>query len=735
MSNNFKLRNLSWRSKFLFIFFSFAILTLGQRAQAADCQLNTNLKVAVLDPSGTFISGARVDVYEQTMDFYNQPKPLLNRRFAGGTTDSVLGTVSLSWRNSLADDTYAIRIQTIGKDNASFWYYGNNFGCGESQTISKTLSGILFVLRDTNGNPLVNTNFSVYSQQYDANKNPQRAYRELLVTLNSGSNGQVKAYLPQGSVRSLSNTPSDNYALELSRSNSKFIYYNIAVRDEQLTSVNYYLSSLRVSLQDVSGALFPSGTKVEVFKQEVGADNSRQKGVKVSDFAIGSDGYGSIEIPAGVYVLGVKGQSSSYQYFWDVNVLDGESNEQTLTATQVNSPVTTVCQNSSKLTVVLRNASGDLAPGLKFELYEQNADANGLPVAGNRIGGGTMNNTGQAVINFTPDPRKAYAIKAWDKRADLGDYWFFDAIHFVCDYDRTVTKNLPVLKIILRDSQGKLKTNYNFSLSAQKFDTDGKPFFESSDLIANLKTDAGGKSLVYVAPYNSYRKGQSGFYVLSVKDGNGNVANIYNIKIPLDKDSVFNYVFSSLGGELRNAQKKILANREIRFYEQLSDNGQKSLGRQLLKVKSDLKGRFQFDYLAGVYALVVLDDFNRENIFWNITIKSGKLNSQKLVTNVTKFSLTNLASMSANNINLRLYKLVTEGNRQYYRDAEIGAIKLAGNKTAFYSLSPGYYLLVYKDAKGKEYGRAFLTANGKLQNIVLSALSKARISANQAFKF
>jgi hypothetical protein len=712
---------------------------LGQTspARAADtCKDDTKISFVILDPSGSFISNARVDIYEQTTDFYNNPKPNLNKHFAGGTTDAVLGTAVLTWRNSLGSDTYAIKIQTVGKDSASFWYYGNDFGCGDIKTISKKLSGVAFILRDANGNPLTNTSFNVYSEQVDTNKKPLKLYKELMTSLSSGASGQVKVYLPQGSLRSLDGTGVDNYALELSRNNSKFIYYNIAVKDEQLTTVNYYLSSLRVSLQDASGAVFPSGTNVDVFKQIVGTDNTRQKGDRVGSFTINSDGYGSMDISAGTYVLGVKGQSSVAQYFWDVKVLDGQSNEQVLTAAQVNTPVSTTCQNNSKLNLILRNASGDLLPGLKFEVYEQSADANGTPFAGSRVGGGTLDSSGKAVASFVPDPRKTYALKVWDKRSDLGDFWFFDAARFVCDYDRSVTKYLPALKIVLRDSKGKLKTNYSFALYAQEYDADNQPFFQSSDLIANLKTDAAGKSLVYVASYNPYRHGQTGTYALSLKDASGNVTNVYNIKTPLDKDYVFNYTFASLGGELRNAQKKILSGKEVRLYEQLTDGGQKTLGNQLINMKTDQKGKFQFDYAAGTYALAILDDFNQENIFWNIVIKGGQANVKNLVANTVKFSLSSLPiTENSNNLTLKLYKLVTEGDRKYYRDAEVGNVKLASNKMAFYSLGAGYYLVVYKDKVGKEYGRAFAAVNGQLQTVALSVTSKMRVSATQTFKF
>lgn len=266
---------------------------------------------------------------------------------------------------------------------------------------------------------------------------------------------------------------------------------------------------VRIRLQDTAGSLFPSGTKVEVFKQEVGVDNEHQKGTKAGEFTVGDDGYGSLEVPAGIYVLGIKGQNNQYQYFWDVEALDGRTSEYTLTSEQSWVPSQGSCQNNSQLSITLRNFSGDIIPGLKYELYEQKTDANGLPIAGNKVLSGTIDSTGRATSSFRPDPRQAYALKVWDKRADLGEFWFFDAVRFVCNYNRYVTKYVPALKVVLRDGQGKLKRNYNFSLYAQKYDADSKPIFEDSDLIANLKTNGGGQAVVYVAPYNPYHNDRS----------------------------------------------------------------------------------------------------------------------------------------------------------------------------------------------------------------------------------
>lgn len=698
----------------------------------ADCNQNSSLNFVARDPSGAFIPNARVEVYKQAPDANGQPKP--TSRVASATANATLGIAQLNWRNSLATDTYAIKVQTVSKEAASFWYYNFSIACGQTISLEKTLSGILFILHDADGNLLKNTNFNIYSQLYDASGNPLKEKKESLASLNSGLNGSAKIYLPQGSVRSLDGAKSDHYALELTRANVKFNFYNMSVYDEQLTTVNYYSSALRVRLQDTLGATFPAGTKVEVFRQEVGLDNEHKKGEKVGEFLISDDGYGTIEVVAGLYVLGVKGQNSQYQYFWDVEAKDGRATEYSLTS-NTGWVSDGTCQENSNLYLTLRNAKGELAPGLKYELYEQQPDSNGLPSVTNKIAGGTVNNSARATITFKPDPRKTYALKVWDKNANLGDFWFFDAVKFVCGYNRYVTKNVSVLKIILRDGQGKLKKNYNFSLYVQRYDADLNPIYDDSDLIFSSKTGNGGYALAYVAPYNPYRPSQSGLYALSAKDSNNNLTSVYNIRIPQDKDYSFQYAFSSLSGELRDARKKLLANREIRVYEQQGSGSDRSLGRLLYKVNTSASGRFQLEYPAGTYALAVLDDLKKENVFWNVTIKTGKNSTQKLLTNLTKFSLADAQGEGIpKDASLKLYSVSSDDNVNYYRDAEIGIVKLAANKTATISLSAGTYLVAYMGKNNKEYGRVFKAVNGQLATVLVTVNRKNLINPDKAIK-
>ncbi len=719
-------------SKNLRIILNFFLLGLAaaifpHSAQAAACSANSNLDMVVRDPSGSFIPNARVEVYKQIVDANGDTRP--STRVAGANTSAVLGSVHLSWRANQEDGAYAVKVQTISKDNASFWYYNQPIPCGETLSLSKALSGILFILHDSDGNLLTNASFNVYSQLYDASGNPLPQFRESLASPNTGVAGQVKVYLPQGSVRSLDGTRSDHYALEISRSGRKFIYYNIRVTDGQLTTLNYYLSSLNVKLQDVTGALYPSGTKVEVFNQEVDQDNNRQAGTKVGDFTLGSDGYGNFEVPPGLYVLGIKGKNNIYQYFWDVEAVEGRANQYTLTSDQNSPAVSTACQNNSQFILTLRNYGGDIIPGLKFELYEQGSDANGLPIAGQRVGSGTIGSSGQASFSFRPDPRKLYALKVYDRRSDLGEFWFFSAVRFVCGYDRNLTEHLPALEIILRDSQGNLRRNYNFSLYAQEYDADNHPFFQASDLIANLTTDGGGKSTVYVAPYNPYRRGQSGDYALSAKDANGNVSTFYNIKIPTTKDYSFESTFSGVNGELRDARSRLLTNREIRLYEPVASNT--SLGRQLLKVKTDANGRFQFEYPAGTYTLISLDDLNQENSFGSLAIKTGG-NYKKLVTSAVSFTLSNSQAVGNNSASLALYSLTGSGGI-YYRGSQAGTVKLANGRSSALSLAAGPYLAVYSGKDNQEFGQAFYAQNGSNLNVSFATNSKYLLTPGQAF--
>jgi len=698
----------------------------------ASCTSTNKIDFIARDPNGGFIPNVHVDVYKQELDANGNPKPTTH--FTSATTDATLGVAHLSFKNTLDSDTYVIKVQSVSKDNATYWYYSNTYSCGQNATVDKKLSGIAFTLHDANGNLLTNTSFNVYSQLYDSNGKPLNQRKELLATLNTGYTGGAKVYLPQGSVRSIDGSLSDHYTLELVRPSAKFYFYNISVLDGQLTTLDYYVSSLHVRLQDTTAAPFPSGTQVEVYNQDIDSNNNNIKGTKIGTFNIGDDGWGTFEIPAGIYALAVKGKTGQYQNFWDIEAIDGRSTEYTLTPDQSWTPSDGSCQTTSNLIITVRSYSNSSLNGLKYEVYEQNAGINGIPVAGTRINGGTFDASGRVVINFKPDPRKTYALKVYDKNANLGDFWFFDAARFVCGYDRAITESLPVLKLVMRDANGALKKNFNFSLYMQDYDADNNPVIEDSNLIANLKTDNTGIARVFLTPYNTYRY-ETGIYAIESKDANNNNAVSYNIHMYPDKDTVYQYAFTGLSADLRNASGVLVPNREIHFYNQVGSGSGRSLGNLLTKIKTDKNGHFSLEVPAGTYAVGVLDDFNQENIFWGFVLKDGKINTAKIITGLNKISVTAVqGDLIATGAAVKIYNLVSDDGHNYYKDEEIGTLKLSSGKNASVSLVPGYYLASYFDKTGKEYGRYFRAANGVITTVKITTSSTNRIASNRIFK-
>lgn len=702
------------------------LLSAPGGVQAAVCEENSVVNFVARDPAGSFISGAKVDIYKQELDVNGQPKPA--SRVAGGTTDSSLGRAKLTWKNSQAlSAVYAIRVQTITKDNASFWYYDYEFNCGEEKQITETLSGLNLIFRQADGNPLKNAKVAIYSQLRDANSSLLTSTNELLFSSNTGSTGVVKVYLPQGSVRSLGRDLVDHYVLDVTVGGQRAYLYNLYVADSQMPTVNFYLNKFRLQLKDAAGRT-AVGVKVEVFEQDVKLGNQYERGDKVSDFTIGTDGYGYVELVPGTYVLGIKGDNNEYQYFWDTVIGNSQSSSQSLTLSSALGS-TGICPEKANLNINLQTGSSRAAAGLKYELYEQASSPTGIPYAGTKVGGGTTDSYGRAKLNFAPKSSQSYVLKVWEKKADQGEYWFFDAARFVCGYDRNVTKTVPALTIIWRDSQGALKKNFTFSLYAQQYDADGQPIISDNGKIADYKTGASGQVVVYVAPYNTYRAGQSGVYALTAKDSDGKTVVFYDVSVPENQDAVFTAQISGVFGTVVDARNKVLSGREVRLYK-ISGT---SLGEVLTSTKTDANGQFRLEYPTGTYALGVSDDLKRDSIFWNINVKPAA-SSQKLVLNMTNFSLSSTTGEELpKEPTLKLYSLASS-NSAYYRDQEITSLRLNSEKAAAVNLASGPYLAVYVGKDNQEYGYPFYAVSGQIQNISVQVASKYIITAGQSFK-
>jgi hypothetical protein len=707
--------------------FSFLI---GPSSEASVCSDYSYLEVVARDPDGNYIPGVKAELYHQVLDADGNTKP--GSRISTATANASTGIASLRFRNSNETSaTYAVRLQSINKDFTSYWYYNIEIACGETVSIEKTLSALEIVLRDYESKLIYNTNFSLYVQGSDADGNPVKQKKDLVATLNSGSTGATRVYVPAGSVHSLDGSRGDYYALEITRNREKFYLYDLKVTEGQLTKATYSASAFKLTLRTSLGALFPGKTKLEVYEQTVDDNNNESRGSKLADIQTTDEGFAIFEAPAGVYVAGLKNSSGQYDYLWDLEIWDGQLNEYEWTVSSAQTSVG-VCAVSSKLSLSFSGLGGETLAGFKYDVYEQDMDTFGRPIAGKRVGGGSTNSFGRADTSFKPDPRKNYVVRVYEKKSDLGEFWFFDAVRFTCGNDRSFSRSLPYLEIVLRDGNGDLKKDQSFSIYEQAFDADNNPVKDNKNLIANLKTGSSGSALLYVGPTHPFNQSKRGLYIFSATVGKS-VFNAYNIAVDPNRNSSFEYTFSDLSLNVKSAAGQTYTNEEVRLYAQIKEGNNYRLGDLLSSAKTDAGGNVRFEYPAGTYAVAVKDSFKQDNVFWNVEIKDGKTNRANINFNVSKVTLSSpLGELMPTNTALKVFSLY-EGQSGFYKDKEVGTVKLGNNKRAEIFLAAGPYLISYIDNDKNEYGLAFWAQNGKVNSLEIKMNKTMQIVAGERF--
>lgn len=391
----------------------------------------------------------------------------------------------------------------------------------------------------------------------------------------------------------------------------------------------------------------------------------------------------------------------------------------------------TVCNTKVTLTLNLMEIGGNPLPGLKYDLYEQEEDNLKRQVAGTRVAGGAVDARGEAEIKIAPDPDKKYALRVYQLKADIGEYWFFDAVQFSCGNDKTLNRSLPYLKVVLRDSAGNLKKNQGFSLYEQTYDFDNRPVKDPKRLIANLKTGEDGTALVFVGTAHPYDLNKRGLYVISTSVDK-TIFDVYDIAMLPFRNYVLEYTFSSLAVNLRSAAGQPLVGQEVSIYQQMKSGNNLSLDTRVRNGKTDSSGYLRLEYPAGTYAVAVKDSFNRDAVIWNVTIKEQQANKLDFVLNSMRASLADGAGELLANTGLRLFSLY-ENNGKYYKDKEIGVVKIGANKLGVVSLSEGPYLLSYAGKDKIEYGQAFWALAGQTNTVLVKMQQAQQISATQSF--
>lgn len=696
------------------IFFSLGAL-ISLPAQAA-CSPSADF--VARDSNGQFIPSVKVEVYEQITNANGDAAA--GSRLAYGTTSSSSGKATLKFSEK---EKYAVKMATISNDNAAFWYYDVIFTCDAVGSFERVLSAIDLTIYDGDGELVKDNSVKVYTQ-VQSGGSAVEATDELVASLETDSSGRLVAYLPQASVRGIAGN-GDVYALMISRGTKTFPVYGVAAKDGYTTVTGYYLSTLKAYFRDSStGGYLSDGTEVKVYEQGIDNENDHQKGDYVGSFKVGNSGYGLFEYPAGVYVLELKGNDGTYQYFWDTEIEPGRTTEYDFDVSS-NIDTESSCSEYSTLALYFKTISGTAIADLKYELYEQSADSlTGYPVAGEKVSSGSTNDSGYASKKFKPDSRIYYALKVYEKKSDVGESWFWNAVHFDCGEDRSVTKLIPALNIVLRDPSGNLKRNFSFNLYQEQYDADGSPIRTSSSLVSSLKTSDSGSVSLFVAPDHLYLPGKKGNYLIS--DSKGSYV-ISGLRVQEGKDTLFDYRFAGLNLQA-TASKQPLSSRDITIYSQ---DGNKA-GKALLSSSIDSSGSLSLEYPAGTYAVSVEDSFGQPDLFYGIKLDSGVWSNANLALGTATISSSfSDSDKSSRKVNIAAMAQNSDGT--FSPGQVIGSVSVAKGKVSVIDLAAGPYLFSYISASGAVYGQAAVISQGQNKAVDIAIANSMLITNKNKF--
>ncbi len=717
---------------FIFLF-SLAFLSFDSVVAQEEVCDPTHVRVIARNDAGKYLSGIGFEIYETVYDVDQNPKP--GKKVAGGTISEMLGYSDVSFTPTQSE--YVIKMWHLNSNIGAFWFFGDiNISCGEDFEITEYLSGFNFVLRNANGELRKDANISLYTQRHDVDGNPIKERQDLVKKLNTSTEGETTIYVADSS-RYLSAEEGGTYVfISPGKDGGEFIFYDLNPSDGSTEQFTYIFSDIAFYIEDDYGVPFPANTKIEIYKQDYDYDGEKMLGIKIKDILTDDKGFAFFEYPEGTYVVRIKNGSGDYQTFWDLEMIDQERSNVSLVVEGEWTDGGGACEASSNLEIITRNFDGDYVPDISFELYEQVNDIDANPKVGNKAVSGKVNDLGRGTVSFNPDPRKFYILKMYDKNPDIGEFWFYDDMKFSCGEDKSVTKDLSSIKFILRDADNNLKKNQAFSVYTQKIDIDGKPIHEKKDLLSSsLNTGAEGIVRIYVAgphPFDSSKKGK---YIFSAQGTNRVEYIAYDLDVTRYEDLNFDYVFSDIIFNFKDATGVALGGKYIEIYKQdKSVSGNKILGSLVTKQKTNSEGMIKYEYPDGYYAIRYKDDVGQYFTYWDIGIKDKDRVVKELKRNLVRITLRGSSgNILPEGTAINVYSTIADDDGQhYYRNKRIKPLKITAKGYVDISLVPGVYLFSFVSDK-KEYGFARETLDGTFHKIEIKAVSENEIDDDTKF--
>lgn len=485
----------------------FALAVFGfvwtQPVQAAPCK--AKILVSLQNYEAKPLTDVQFRIYEQVR-FGNLTVP--GKSLVAGTTDQYLGVKEVEFELIEGQGNYALMVENPSVQGADFWYFNGVYvTCGSDITVNQRLDSLRVRTRDAQGVLQKNIRFTVYNQGVNANNQPM--VNESLGTFNTNNAGQEIVYLPS-KEHSLEGI--QYYAFSFRDSfGGEYYKYNIASVSGVVSPLDYNFSNLKVLARDsVTGDPIPN-FKIDVYTQ---TDNDLL-GTLLTRISTDDNGVGYLRYPPGKYILQYEEANKSDKSFYNVLINEGK---ETTTYVDVDRASVGKCGVKSTLDVGLRDWENKIAKNINFSLYQQMIDPDSRPITGSRVAQGRIDANGLGQTVFYPLPAERYVLKACHPNDNYGCFWYYD-LHFSCDSELTLDKNVSSVELVLRNSKGALVTGQRFKLYQKEVDLDGNLVVNKNKLITNTTLPGTGKSVFYLAPQDMLQANQEYMIVLDLTGG------------------------------------------------------------------------------------------------------------------------------------------------------------------------------------------------------------------------
>lgn len=290
------------------------------------CEAKSNLEIIARNLDGEYIPSISFELYEQIGDIDDNIK--VGRRALNGKVNE-LGKGSVVF-NPDPRKTYILKMYDKNPNVGAFWFYDDmKFACGENKSITKDLSSIKFVIRDSEGNLKKNQIFSLHTQKFDIDGKPIREKKDLLSsTLNTGPEGFLRIYVA-GEENSSKDEIGKYIFSSLGVNRIEFVSYDLNVLDYEDLNFDYVFSEVIFVLKDANGTIIPN-VDIELYEQLKGTGSTNILGKMIVKKKTDSEGVIKYEYPGGNYAIRYKDDLGKFFTYWNIGIKEGEKTRREL---------------------------------------------------------------------------------------------------------------------------------------------------------------------------------------------------------------------------------------------------------------------------------------------------------------------------------------------------------------------------------------------------------------------